>query len=320
MLSNLMAMLSWRGANRKRGAVGELEEASSATKKTNFSTSFTWRIKGFSKLRHAVFSDSFEAGIGPWRLRVDPSGCGDVKGTHLSVFLELQDAMWAPGSVKYKLTVVNQADASKSLSKGGSSGDVALKLPCGAEICVSSHILQRALPFFHMAFEDIDGSDPIPVDGSLSTWNHILSHLDPQYDPPALTLGSVLTLLPLAHKYDFDKLLKQLLTFMWKWSGALSHIPEVNQRTKFADIIPWLALAERLQLDELAELCLSRLRTMNRGQLQMAITKAAVQVGSDTSEKLLLSLYGKRVMHVEVKELSEGLRKKLLAITSLLPN
>jgi hypothetical protein len=51
---------------------------------------------------------------------VFPQGYGAGKGTHLSVFLELQDAMWAPAAVKYKLTVVNQADASKSVSLGKS--------------------------------------------------------------------------------------------------------------------------------------------------------------------------------------------------------
>ncbi|KAG1674617.1 hypothetical protein FOA52_001866 [Chlamydomonas sp. UWO 241] len=61
------------------------------------------------------------AGIGPWRMRVHPQGNGADQGTHLSVFLELQDAMWAPEAVKYKLTAVNQADASKSLSRAFTS-------------------------------------------------------------------------------------------------------------------------------------------------------------------------------------------------------
>ncbi|KAG1674620.1 hypothetical protein FOA52_001869 [Chlamydomonas sp. UWO 241] len=316
-----------------------------------------WRIEGFGKLpSEGVYSDSFEAGIGPWRLRLDPQGCGDVKGTHLSVFLELQDAMWAPGSLTYKLTaglhaftsnicidtaawgsskfiklsalrdaaagwlvndtLVLSADVTVEhedrleLGKGGSPGDVTLKLPCGAEVYVSSHILQMASPFFHQAVEDIDGSDPIPI----------LSNLDPQYDPPALTLGSVFTLLPVAHKYDFDKLLKQLLAVINETSGALSHNPVAEPGDRLTYIIPLLALAERLQLDEPVELCLDRLRTMNREQLQMAITVVAVEVGSGTSEKLLLSLRNKHVMRVEVEQLSEALREKLLAITSLLPN
>jgi hypothetical protein len=55
-------------------------------------------------------------------------------------------------------------------------------------------------------------------------------------------------------------------------------------------------------------------------QLQMAIT-VAVTIGSDTSEKLLLSLdNNKRAVRKEVNQLSEALREKLLAITSLRPN
>lgn len=57
---------------------------------------------------------------------------------------------------------------------------------------------------------------------------------------------------------------------------------------------------------------------MNREHLQMAIT-VAVEVGSGTSEKLLLSLRNKHVVRKEVEELSEGLLEKLLAITTLSP-
>jgi hypothetical protein len=46
-------------------------------------------------------------------LVVNPRGFGVGKDTHLSVFLELQDTLWAP-SAEYKLTLVNQADVSKS--------------------------------------------------------------------------------------------------------------------------------------------------------------------------------------------------------------
>jgi hypothetical protein len=37
--------------------------------------------------------------------------------THLSVYMEVQDAMWKPRS-ECKITVVNQADASKSCAYG----------------------------------------------------------------------------------------------------------------------------------------------------------------------------------------------------------
>jgi hypothetical protein len=46
---------------------------------------------------------------------------------------------------------------------GGAPGDVTLKLPCGAEVPVSSHLLQAASPFFRDALEDMKGTAPIPV-------------------------------------------------------------------------------------------------------------------------------------------------------------
>jgi hypothetical protein len=50
------------------------------------------------------------------RLRVYPQQ-GVPKGTRLYVFLEVQDDMWEP-SAEFKITLVNQADASKSHSWG----------------------------------------------------------------------------------------------------------------------------------------------------------------------------------------------------------
>ncbi|KAG1654976.1 hypothetical protein FOA52_004563 [Chlamydomonas sp. UWO 241] len=85
---------------------------------TDLTTSFTWRIENFSKLTSdAVKSDCFEAGACTWQLRVYAQGTGHgaAAGTHLSVYLELGDDMWAP-KVHHKVTLVNQADASKSLS------------------------------------------------------------------------------------------------------------------------------------------------------------------------------------------------------------
>jgi hypothetical protein len=38
---------------------------------------------------------------------------------HLSVWLEMQDGMWAPPTAEYQIKLVNQADASKSFSLGG---------------------------------------------------------------------------------------------------------------------------------------------------------------------------------------------------------
>ncbi|KAG1659500.1 hypothetical protein FOA52_015342 [Chlamydomonas sp. UWO 241] len=139
---------------------------------------------------------------------------------------------------------------------GGIPCDVALKLPCGAELTAFSPLLQAASPFFRDALEDVQGGAPIPVDGSLGTWTYILMDLHPLHDPPALTLGSDYALLPVVHKYDFTKLLKKLVAFVWEKSEALSHNPVCCHTY----IMRWLALAERLQLDEVRELCLGRLR------------------------------------------------------------
>ncbi|KAG1665999.1 hypothetical protein FOA52_010097 [Chlamydomonas sp. UWO 241] len=81
---------------------------------------WAWCINNFHactlKSVDAVHSHCFEAGIGTWQLRLHPRGRnGD--GSHLSVFLDLQDPMWAPHT-QYKLSLVKQADASKSRSYG----------------------------------------------------------------------------------------------------------------------------------------------------------------------------------------------------------
>ncbi|KAG1668962.1 hypothetical protein FOA52_001006 [Chlamydomonas sp. UWO 241] len=200
---------------RKRGA-DEMEDASGSGSDSALSASFTWRIRNFSKLTAAsVYSASFEAGIiGPWHPPVrlcGAAGCHGM-GARRSDFTE------------YTLTLVNQADASKSHSWGpyiekfnadlaawGSSEffklsalndaadwlvnnalvltadftvenedrfqldtgvvpcDVALKLPCGAEVQAVINLLQMASPFFGDALEDVNGSAPIPVDGSPGT-------------------------------------------------------------------------------------------------------------------------------------------------------
>ncbi|KAG1673739.1 hypothetical protein FOA52_002308 [Chlamydomonas sp. UWO 241] len=85
-------------------------------------TQFTLKIKDLRKLpSEPVWSDCFESGICTWRLRVYPLGTsgpdGIGKGTHVSVFLEAQDVMWRP-SAEYKFTLVNQANPSKSITKG----------------------------------------------------------------------------------------------------------------------------------------------------------------------------------------------------------
>jgi hypothetical protein len=138
------------------------------------------------------------------------------------------------------------------------------------------------------------------VDGSRSAWTYILSDLHPLVDPPSLTLSSVYTLLPVVHKYDFPKLLARLVGFVTGNIAVLSH----NAWDPASYVVLWLALAERLQLDELRELCFGRLRSMTREQLQSAITME-VEAASGTGKK-------RRVVRNEVKRLGEELRDQVM--------
>jgi hypothetical protein len=118
------------------------------------------------------------------------------------------------------------------------------------------------------------------VDGSFGTWTYILSDLYPMHDSPALTLGSVLTLLPVVHKYDFSKLLTRLVAFVKESTGELHHDPKYRSTY----IVRWLEVSERLQLDDLRELCLDRLRDMTGEELQTATTVEVV-VGSGADKR-----------------------------------
>jgi hypothetical protein len=143
------------------------------------------------------------------------------------------------------------------------------------------------------------------VDGSLGTWTYILSCLYPLHDQPELTLGSAYSLLPVVHKYDFPKLMTRLMDFIKGKSAVLSHDPAYSSHY----IVRWLALSERLQLGDLRKLCLNKLRSMTREQLQSAIT-VEVEVGAAKQKK--------RALCKQVKELGQELRDKLLVAISLL--
>jgi hypothetical protein len=145
------------------------------------------------------------------------------------------------------------------------------------------------------------------VDGIFGTWTYILTYLYPLHVRPELTLESVYMLLPVVHKYDFPRLLAQLMDFMKK------HILEVDHRyyNRFVSVVDWLALAERLQLDELRELCLGRLRGMTRRDLLAAITVKTEAI----------TVAGNQMRHgfcvrEEVKGLGQALCFELLAITA----
>ncbi|KAG1670268.1 hypothetical protein FOA52_003618 [Chlamydomonas sp. UWO 241] len=296
-----------------------------------WSASFTWRIENFSKLRsdETVQSDCFEAGICTWQLRVVPDDWGSDQGTHLTVFLDVMDTMWAT-SVEYKFTLLNQADASKSRSLGSTQTFNATDFGWGTTVLLERSALRTAGAGWLVndalvltvnvstKREDrfqLDTGDvpcdvtlkltaPIPVDGSLGSWTYVLGYLYPEHDPPALTLSSVYTLLPVVQKCDFPKLFTRLMSFVKGKCAVLSHISEVPSTY----IVRWLALSERLQLDELRELCLDRMQGMTHEQLQSAIT---VDSGSGTGT------WKKYALRSEVKKLGRALFDELLTLLAV---
>ncbi|KAG1670273.1 hypothetical protein FOA52_003623 [Chlamydomonas sp. UWO 241] len=281
----------------------EVEAVSGAGTQKKRAVRNEWRIEDFSKLtREPLSSDCFEAGICTWRLHVYPRGFGNDGGTHLTVSLEAQDNMWAP-SAQYRITLDNQADAGKSRSAGGIPCDMTLKLPCGAEVPATSPLLKAASPFFRDAMEDMKGSKPIPVDGSHGAWTYILSCLYPRHFRPELTLGSVYHLLPVVHKYDFPELQTRLVAFVKSKIAVLSHNSEVPSTY----IVCWLALSERLQLDELRKLCLGKLRGMSKGQRKAALI-VEVEAGNSVGKQK------KHAVRTEVIQLGQTLRDELFVL------
>ncbi|KAG1655048.1 hypothetical protein FOA52_003804 [Chlamydomonas sp. UWO 241] len=266
-----------------------------------WSTSFTWRIENFSTLTNASKSVS-TGGTGEFTLEYPAKG--SKKLIELSA-LKAAAAGWLVND-----TLVVQADVTVvrkdrfQVDTGGAPCDVTLKLPCGAEVPISSHLLLAASPLFRDALEDVKGSAPLPVDGSLGTWTFIRTCLYPLHDQPDLTLPSVYTLLPVVHKYNFTKLLGRLVAFV---KGGREELAADSTQAFVSSVSRWLALAERLQLDELREVCLDKLRGMTGEERQGAIT-VEVEFGSGGDKKM------KRVVREEVKKLSQELRDELLLL------
>ncbi|KAG1661259.1 hypothetical protein FOA52_003716 [Chlamydomonas sp. UWO 241] len=214
----------------------------------------------------------------------------------LSVLRDAAAGWLVKDTLVLKATVTVEREDRFQLDTGGVPCDVTLKLPCGAELPAVSHLLKMASPFFREMLEDVTGSAPIPVDGSFGTWTYILSHLYPLHQPPALDWGSAYTLLPTLHKYDFSKAITRLLIAFVKDQEL-----DINPLLPKTYIITWLALAERLQLDELRELCLGKLRGATKDDLQSAIMMPG---------PVLL----KRGVREEVAALSPKLLSSLLAL------
>ncbi|KAG1670967.1 hypothetical protein FOA52_011402 [Chlamydomonas sp. UWO 241] len=197
-----------------------------------------------------------------------------------------------------------ESKAPFQLDTGGVPHDVTLKLPYGAEFPAVSKLLQVASPFFRDALEDVTVSGPLPVDGSIGVWTYILSCLYPLHDQPHLTLRAVYALLPVVHKYNFAKLITRLVGFVKEKIQTLSHNPDDSETC----VIRWIELAERLQLDGLRELCLSRLGEMMKEQRETAITVF------DEQKKHTIRKEAKRLKKAELSIADAGHSSDALAV------
>ncbi|KAH0981916.1 hypothetical protein GBA52_009093 [Prunus armeniaca] len=97
-------------------SVGRMEEEE---EEDLVSGTFTWRIDNFSTLnKQKHYSDVFVVGGYKWRILIFPKG-NNVD--YLSVYLDVADASTLPsGSTRYakfRLTLVNQVDSKKSITK-----------------------------------------------------------------------------------------------------------------------------------------------------------------------------------------------------------
>ncbi|KAG1655834.1 hypothetical protein FOA52_013290 [Chlamydomonas sp. UWO 241] len=182
------------------------------------------------------------------------SQAGDYKFIKASALRDAAAGWLVNDALVLKVDVTVGREERLQIDTGGVPCDMALQLPCGAEVPAFRNLLQLASPFFRGALEDMNGSAPIPVDGSLGSWTYIMTDLHQLPEPPALSLSGVYELLPVVHKYDFSRLLARLVAFIRLQRGRLLADPDHFETY----VVRWLALAERLQLDELHELCLGR--------------------------------------------------------------
>ncbi|KAG1662143.1 hypothetical protein FOA52_011016 [Chlamydomonas sp. UWO 241] len=274
-----------------------------------------WRIENMSKVVDELDEiDDEEPSFGSTPLVVSDCFEGGIPTWWLSTAALMNPAAgWlTDDTLVVKVDVTVRREDRFQLDTGGVPCDMALKLSCGAEIPVLRHLLPPASPFFRGALEDVTASAPIPVDGSLSLWTYILSCLYPLHDQPKLTLSSVYMLLPVVHKYDFPMLLTRLVAFAKRAfvkQQTLSPASSPNRPWQLQtqctapvsspSIVQWLTLAVRLQLDELRDWCLARIRAMPRHDLVCATT---VEQGA------------KRVMREDFKQLEAALLSEVFTI------
>eukprot|EP00955_Chlamydomonas_euryale_P073071 361614-Chlamydomonas_euryale.AAC.5 len=130
------------------------------------------------------------------------------------------------------------------------------------------------------------------VEGSLGAWTYILMWISPQHLQPALTLGSVSVVLPVAHKYGFTALVRHLVATV-----DCKHLcPKPADPN--ADAIKWLIMAENLGLCTLEDVCWEALESWSGQELRMAV------MGGEASQD----------MRPEVELLSQNAVCKLLEL------
>ncbi|KAG1655836.1 hypothetical protein FOA52_013292 [Chlamydomonas sp. UWO 241] len=238
------------------------------------------------------------------------SQAGDYNFIEASALRDAAAGWLVNDTLVLKVDVTVEREERLQIDTGGVPCDMALQLPCGAEVPAFRNLLQLASPFFRGALEDMNGSAPIPVDGSLGSWTYIMADLHQLREPPALSLSGVYELLPVVHKYDFSRLLARLVAFVRVERGRLFADPESSETY----VVRWLALAERLQLDELHELCLGRVREMTKKQLRRAVSRA-VEVGSGADRQYLCGAF--HAVRREVLQLRQKTRDELVLLAGL---
>ncbi|KAG1653706.1 hypothetical protein FOA52_007934 [Chlamydomonas sp. UWO 241] len=169
-----------------------------------------------------------------------------------NMFVELAALAATPGFLVDDTLVLTvdidvKHEARFTLDSGSVSSNLVLTLPSGANLNTHWHPLRMT----SNVLCSLPESASLSVDGSLSAWTYIVVyHL---HDAPALTLGGAYTLLPVAHKYGFTKLVTSLADYV------KGQPLECDPQHPSKYIMSWVLLAERLQLDSLLEQCVKEL-------------------------------------------------------------
>ncbi len=104
------------------------------------------------------------------------------------------------------------------------------------------------------------------MDGDLDSWLVLLPRFySSSIAKPPLTASNVATILPIAHKYDIGCILDECIEM-------LNELKFSHEASSPCYLFTWLSLADRLQLDDLREMCMCKFRDMaNSQQLEAAM-------------------------------------------------